>query len=120
MPTPFRVTVSGSAGISATYYADYYKRAPFAIGVGCVISTASTGATYNVEHTFDPIAFPIFGSSVGTVASSLATWFQNSGITAASCNKDGNYAFPVTGIRLNVTSASSQGTVTMTLIQAGI
>lgn len=117
MPVPARVTITGS-GISNAWCPDFYKSAPFAIGVGCVVN--SSNVTYSVEHTFDPIFFAIYGSSVGTVLSSNATWFQNSGITSQSTNKDGNYAFPVTGIRLNVSAGSSTGTVTMSLIQAGM
>lgn len=84
---------------------------PFAIGVGCVVN--STNITYNVEHTFD-----YTGSSA--FISSNATWFLNSTIAAASSNLTGNYAFPVSAIRGNVTAGSSTGTLTITLIQAGI
>ena len=125
MPMPFRITVSGSAGQSAPWAPDYHKDAPFAIGVGCVVT--STGTTnYYVEHTFDPIFFQIYGSSLAVVLSSLANWFQNSGFistasTAGSTNsRDGNYAFPVVAIRLNVVANSSQGSVQMSLIQAGM
>ncbi len=83
---------------------------PFNIGIGCVINSSSV--SYNVEHSYD-----FTGSSV--FISSNATWFQNSTISAASSNTTGNYAFPVSAIRLNVTAGSSQGTVTMTAIQAG-
>jgi hypothetical protein len=83
---------------------------PFNVGVGCVNSSAQT---YNIEHTFD-----FTGSS--TFISSNATWFQNSGITAATSNANGNYAYPVSGIRLNVTAGSSTATVAFTAIQAGV
>lgn len=109
---PFRVTqtgVSTTAGFTSIFLPDYMIR-PFNIGVGCVVN--STGVTYSVEHTFD-----YTGSS--TFISSNATWFPNTGITAKSTNQDGNYAYPVSAIRLNVTAGSSTGTVSMTLIQAG-
>jgi hypothetical protein len=61
---------------------------------------------YTVQHTFDDPA-------VG-----FATWFPHPTIAAQSTNKDGNYAFPVTGIRITVNSGG--GTVTFKLIQAGI
>lgn len=125
MPKAFRTTVSGSAGISAPWNPDYFKAAPFAIGVGCVVSSTGTVAYY-VEHSFDPIFDLTYGSNTAQIASSLATWFQNSGITStgstagATGSKDGNYAFPVTAIRLNVSANTSQGSVTMSLIQAGM
>jgi hypothetical protein len=96
-------------GSSIAYYPNIMAN-PFNIGVGCVIN--SSNITYNVEHTFDA------GSSA--FISSNATWFQNSTISAASSNLTGNYAFPVTAIRPNVTAGSSTGTLTLTLIQAGV
>jgi hypothetical protein len=115
MPLPYKTTITGVA-FSTPWRASWASPSPFNIGVGVVVN--STGITYNVEHTFDNI----FGDfpNLATVVSSNATWFQNSGITAATSNANGNYAYPVIGIRLNVTSGSSTGTATMTLIQAGV
>jgi hypothetical protein len=96
-------------GSSLAYFPNIMAN-PFNIGIGCVVN--SSNITYNVEHSFDA------GSS--TFLSSLATWFQNSTISAASSNLSGNYAFPVTAIRPNVTAGSSTGTLTITLIQAGV
>lgn len=95
-------------GSSLALYPDTMQN-PFNIGIACVVN--STAVTYSVEHTFD-----YTGSSV--FLSSNATWFQNSTISAASSNLTGNYAFPVSAIRLNVTAGSSTGTVTITAIQA--
>lgn len=97
---PVSVTVTGVAN-SAAIPMDYVQ-APFAVGVGCVISAT---ATYTVQHTFDDVQD----------ATVTPTWFSNSGITAKTANTDGNYAFPVRAVRLNV--SASTGTVTMTLIQ---
>jgi hypothetical protein len=111
MPSmPWRVTLTGASSTNGwpIYFPDYMIR-PFNIGIGCVVN--STGVTYNVEHTFDDITLPTFTSS-------SATWFQST-ITAKSTNQDGSYAFPVSAIRLNATAASSIGTVTINLIQAG-
>jgi hypothetical protein len=127
MSKPFRVTVSGSAGQSSPWNPDYFKASPFAIGVGCVVTTTTaTAVNYYVEHSFDPIFDLTYGASLAVVLSSLANWFQNSGFlstasTAGSTNsRDGNYAFPVTAIRLNVTNNTSQGNVQMSLIQSGM
>ena len=76
---------------------------PFNVGFGVLV----TGTVdYTVQHTFDDPA-------VG-----FTTWFPHPTIVAQSTNKDGNYAFPVTGIRLTVNSGG--GTATLKLIQAGI
>ena len=125
MPTnPYRIQITASSSTGGYgFLAPDYAIRPFNIGIGCVVSTAmvaSTG-TYSIEHTFD-----YTGSSA--FISSNANWFQNSGITAQASNKDGNYAYPVSAIRLNVTSTSTQGAsgsatqpwlVSATLIQAG-
>lgn len=115
MPSmPWSVTVTGCSttfglGSSLCYFPDYMIR-PFNIGLGCIVN--STNVSYNVEHTFD-----YTGSSA--FISSNATWFLNTGVNAKSTNQDGNYAYPVTAIRLNVLSGSSStGTVTLKLQQA--
>jgi hypothetical protein len=85
------------------------RHTPFNIGFGCVIS--GTSATYTVQHTFNNTPF-----SDNTYPSD---WFDHESITGKSANDDGNYAFPVTGIRIKVT-ASTSGTVTGTFVQAGV
>lgn len=103
---PTSVTVTG-VDTSAVVIPDY-NISPFNVGVGCKISAT---ATYTVEHTFDDVFSPTFNPVT-------ATWIANTGLTAKTTNSDGNYAFPVRGIRLNV--AASTGTVTMTIIQGQI
>jgi hypothetical protein len=83
----------------------------FNVGVGVVLS-AGASLTYSVEHTFDDI-------NASTFNAGTATWFQNSGLTAQTTSKDGNYSAPVMAIRLNVTTWVS-GTATITVIQSGI
>jgi hypothetical protein len=83
------------------------NEAPFAVSIGVKV----TGTiTYTVQHTFDdPFAS-------GGLAS--AVWYDHSSLAAKTTNSDSNYSFPVTAIRLNVT-ASTGGSATMTVIQAG-
>jgi len=76
---------------------------PFNVGFGVVVDGT---VDYTVQHTFDDPA-------VG-----FTTWFSHPTITGESTNQDGNYAFPVTGIKLLVNSGD--GTATLNLIQAGI
>jgi hypothetical protein len=76
---------------------------PCNIGFGVVVSGT---VDYTVQHTFDD------------PATGFTTWFPHPTIAAQSINKDGNYAFPVTGIRLTVNSGG--GTATLNLVQAGI
>jgi len=78
---------------------------PFNVGFGAVVSGV---ATYSVQHTFDD---PAIG---------FTTWFSHPTVAGAEANADGNYAFPVTGIRVLITAATSGSSVTLNLIQAGI
>jgi len=100
-----RVTrsLTGSAtGATAPIPMDVNQN-PFNVGMGVVVS--ATG-TYTVEHTFDDI----WDTTV------TPTWYPNTGLTAQTANKDGNYAFPVSAIRLN--AAANTGSITLTVIQA--
>ncbi|NDB57717.1 hypothetical protein EB001_04665 [bacterium] len=76
---------------------------PCNIGFGVVVDGT---VDYTVQHTFDD------------PATGFTTWFSHPTIAGQSTNKDGNYAFPVTGIRLTVNSGG--GTATLNLVQAGI
>lgn len=76
---------------------------PFNVGFGVV---ATGTVTYTIQHTFD---------SPGT---GFTTWYPHPTIAAKSDNQDGNYAFPVSGIKVLVTAGA--GTATLNLIQAGI
>ena len=76
---------------------------PFNVGFGVIV----TGTVdYTVQHTFDDPA-------VG-----FTTWFAHPSVAAETTNQDGNYAFPVTGIKVLVNSGT--GTATLKLVQAGI
>lgn len=76
---------------------------PFNVGFGAV---ATGTVNYTVQHTFDDPA-------VG-----FTTWYSHPTVAGQTANADGNYAFPVTGIKVLVNSGS--GTVTLNLVQAGI
>ena len=103
------VTVSASAGgnsHSGIYIPDRHLN-PFNIGFGAVIATT---AKYTVQHTMqDPLQ----------VSAGGLTWFAHEFVVAASANTDGNYAYPVAGIRVEI-SASNEGGVSVSFIQAGI
>ena len=76
---------------------------PFNVGFGVVVSGT---VNYTVQHTFDD---PAIG---------FTTWFDHPAIAGKSDDQDGNYAFPVSGIRITVTAGG--GSVVMNVIQAGI
>lgn len=95
-----------SKTISSATTSDWIKldiNAPiFAVGFGCVVTGT---ATYTVEHTFDDV-------EIGT-----PVVFSHPSVAAKTASADGNYAFPVRAIRLNVSATT--GSVKLTLIQAG-
>lgn len=100
MANPSIVTQTGT-GTSAWIPVDHTQNA-FAIGFGCVVSGT---VTYTVQHTFDNIQD----------ASVTPTAFDHSTVSAETTNQDGNYAFPIRAIRLNVTAGT--GSVTITILQ---
>lgn len=105
--TASTVTVgTNGVGASAMYAPDPYM-APFSIGIGCVVVGT---VNYTVQHTFNDVY------SFATYAPASYTWFSNSGLSAKTSSADGNYAAPVAGIRLLLSSGN--GSVAMTLIQA--
>jgi hypothetical protein len=108
MARPVRVSV-GAVAVSAPIPLNNYST-PFSVGIGVDVS-AGGSLTYTVEHTFDDV----YAASFTPAA---ATWFPNSGLTSQTGDKDGNYAAPVTAVRLNV-GVWASGTATMTVIQAG-
>lgn len=77
----------------------------FQVGIGCVVPSGTL--TYKVQHTFDDI----FDTTVTPV------WFDHTSITGKTTNSDGNYAFPIRAVRLNVTAYTS-GSVIMTVLQS--
>ena len=78
---------------------------PFSVGIGVVVSGT---VTYSIQHTFSNV----FDTAVTPV------WFNHSTLVGQAANADGNYAFPVTAIKVLVTAGT--GTATATILQAGI
>lgn len=92
------------AGSTAVVPMDYHI-SPFNVGFSVVVSGT---VNYTVQHTFDDVFDPAV----------TPTYFNHPVIVSQTANQDGNYAFPVTGIRLTVNSGA--GTATLTIIQAGL
>lgn len=109
MPMPVVLT-QNQTGTSSIWIPDWMQN-PFAIGIGCV----ATGApTFTVQHTFNELDT---NQPNGTTAAN-ATWFPNSGINATTVSCNGNYAFPVRAIQININTSSATAFVVVTLVQA--
>lgn len=102
---PIRVLKTGTGTSSAIPLDNYIS--PFNIGFGVEVSAGAT-VNYKIQHTFDDVQ----DSSITPV------WFDHPTVTGQTANADGNYAFPVSAIRLNATS--NDGSLTLVVIQAGI
>lgn len=100
---PIVIAVTGT-GTSPTAVLDHYQ-SPFNVGLGAVVSGT---VNYTIQHTFDDI----FDAAV------TPTWFNHPTLVGQVASADGNYAFPVRALRINI--ASGAGSVTLTAIQAGM
>jgi hypothetical protein len=102
---PIRQVIEDDGAQAAIPLDNYIS--PFNVGFGVTISDTAT-VEFTVEHTFDDVQ----DSAVTPV------WFPHPTVVDQIANANGNYAFPVTAVRLNVTD--NDGTITFTVIQAGL
>lgn len=93
-----KVSVVAQTGAGSSDSITILPGNPFNIGFGVVLS--GTVSDYTVEHTFD-----------GT------NWFPHEAVVNLAADADGNYAYPVAGVRVTITTGT--GTATLTAIQAG-
>lgn len=96
-------TVSKTAAGSSSALVMNTNTNPFNVGFGVIVSGT---VNFTVQHTFDD------------PAAGFTTWFNHPTATSLAANTDGNYAFPVTGIRVTVNSGA--GSATLKVVQAGI
>lgn len=105
---PIYVSVTGANSSSSVIPTNTYAN-PFNVGFGVKIISGSVN--YTIQHTFDDVWSATFNPST-------ATWFNHPTVAAQTSAADGNYAFPVTGIRL-VGNAGNVGTAMLMLVQSG-
>ena len=79
---------------------------PCNVGLGIVITDGTP--TYTIQHTFDDPSSDLNTST---------NWFTHPTLFDQTDNADGNYAFPITAVKVVV---SGTGTVVLKLVQAGI
>lgn len=100
------ITVKG-AGVSNPIPMDQYI-SPFNVGFGVV---PESGVNYTVQHSFD-------NPFTADYDPETATWFDHPTVQGQTVKQDGNYAFPVAAIRLQINSGTNSATIT--LLQAGL
>ena len=80
---------------------------PFNVGFGVRVGGT---LTYSVQHTFSDI----YDASVSAVA------YRHADVSLKSATLDGNYAFAVRAIRLQVNTVAVSGTAILEVRQVGI
>ena len=83
----------------------------FALSIGVDLNPGAL--TYTVEHTFDDPS----GFTSASDYNSNATRRATTGLTALTATDEGNIAFPVQAVRLNVTAFTS-GSAEITVMQS--
>lgn len=85
-------------------YSPYFSPAPsWSLGIVCTVSPGAS-LTYNVEVTCDQ------------TPSAGGNWNSHDTLNGLTASANGNVAFPITGIRLNVTAYTS-GSVNLGVAQ---
>ena len=102
---PFVTTVLGVGG-SNVYAPDTYV-SPFNMSLSVLVTGT---VTYSVQYTFDDIYAKGYNPATGN-------WVDHPSLSAKSVSADSNIAYPVMGVRVNVTAGT--GTARLTVIQAG-
>lgn len=111
------VTAAGTAATTASPWIPLNQYAqPFNVGFGVITNPGTGHLTYTVQHTFDNV----FDPSVSARAFDHSV-VSGKSATAASTQIDGNYAFPVAAIRLQIVSGSGTSpSATLLVRQAGL
>lgn len=114
MPVYTEATVAAT-GASAWIPLNQYSQ-PFNVGFGVTVvapaASAAVTTDFSVQHTFVDV---LAGASAGA-----GEIFDHSDVSGRSGSTDGNYAFPVAAVRVNVSALASGGAVVLRVRQAGL
>ena len=115
---PVQITQNGT-GPSTPFIPDIFQN-PFQIGIGVLATGTVASTAWGIEHCFDfsTVMSPTWNGSTGV------TWFANSGLGGTTAGGtttgqlNGNYAFAVAAIRVNVYTAVATSVVVANFIQS--
>ena len=114
MPLYTEATVSAT-GASNWIPLNQYE-SPFNVGFGVTVIAPGVSAAvtpdFTVQHTFVDV---LGGGSAGA-----GEIFDHPDASGQSSSIDGNYAFPVAAVRLNVSALATAGSVVFRVRQAGL
>ena len=105
MTRPITRTVA-SAASSTPILLNTQSASPFNVNL---LADVTGTLTYTVEYTVDDVFTPTYDPSTGV-------WNTVTGMGAQTADVAGNLAYPVTGVRVRVSSYTS-GSVTLTAVQ---
>ncbi len=112
MGMPTLLTVNGT-GTSAVWQPDWMQN-PFNISI---CSICNSTASYLIQATMDNLDLSGLGTSAYTAGN--ATWYPIATTTLFQASTTMNVQFPVTGLRVNLVSATGVGsTVSVNFMQA--
>lgn len=103
------LTRAGTSGATSAVVRTNIYISPFNVSFGVV----AVSCNYTVQHSFDD------WTRMDNPNTS-ATWWDHPYVSATSGNATGNYAFPVSMIRVYANSMDATGSVSATFIPAGI
>lgn len=106
-PVTLATTDASGGATHSTLYRPDINVETFSVALGVKVTGT---VSYTVQHTFDDVWAASFDPST-------ATWFSHEDLVTKTANDDGNYSFPVRGIRLRQNSGS--GSCSMIVIQGG-
>lgn len=94
--------------VTPMYPLNFHQGPPFSVSFGVDI----TGTiNYDVQHRFDNVW------SSSTVGQGDAGWFDHASVANKTADADGNYAYPVTALRVLINSLTAGATFTWFIIQ---
>lgn len=95
--------------VTPMYPLNWRQGPPFSVSFGVDI----TGTIdYDVQHRFDNI-----WDGTLTVGQGDSGWFDHASVAAKTADADGNYAYPVTALRVKLNSLTAGATFTWFIIQ---
>lgn len=114
-PTTLTVTAASGATTATNWICMDRLTDDIEISFGVTVTApTSSFGSYTVQHTF--VNVPL----LGTAAISADDIFDHPTVSGQSAAADGNYAYPVAAIRVQVVGGSADGNqATITVTQAG-
>lgn len=107
-PVTVSASGTGAASTSAAVILDPYVNDGGGVGLGVAVTGT---VAFTVEHTYD---------NLFNVATSSATWYNNTGTSLVSGTANAQGSFAVVPFAVRIKNASGAGTAALTVITQGL